>query len=56
MASGKLYYLGYFEDWFEAVCARKSAENRLHKPILDAACVTKGVDMAKAAIRAHMDG
>jgi hypothetical protein len=24
----KQIYLGYFEDWFEAVCAKKSAENK----------------------------
>lgn len=26
--SGKAVYLGLFEDWFEAVCARKSAEDK----------------------------
>jgi hypothetical protein len=28
-ASGTMYYLGHYNDWFDAVCARKSAE-RVH--------------------------
>ena len=28
-------YLGRFSDWFEAVCARKSAENKYHKEKLN---------------------
>lgn len=27
--NGSFMELGYYDDWFEAVCARKSAENRL---------------------------
>jgi hypothetical protein len=27
--SGKLICLGFYEDWFEAVCARKSADNKM---------------------------
>ena len=26
--NGSFMELGYYDDWFEAVCARKSAENR----------------------------
>ena len=29
--------LGLYEDWFEAVCARKSGENKYYKEVLDAA-------------------
>jgi len=26
--------LGLFNDWFDAVCARNSAENKYHLPVL----------------------
>lgn len=31
----KNIYLGRFNDWFDAICARKSAENKYHKELMN---------------------